>query len=76
MQTQTLMQGEWYHSVDCSHCGALVHAFHARAGSDERLPGPGLFSVRCPKCAYRDLYKPNAFTARRYGVENDIVAAH
>lgn len=66
MQTQSLLKGEWYHTVDCSRCGALVHAFHARRGEGERLPGPGLFSVRCGECGYPDLYKPNAFTARRY----------
>ena len=66
MQTQTLQAGEWYHTVDCSRCGALVHAFHARSGEDERLPGPGLFSVRCSECGYPDLYKPNAFKPQRY----------
>jgi DNA-directed RNA polymerase subunit RPC12/RpoP len=76
VQTETFTEGEWYHCVDCSHCGTPVYAFHARAGSDERLPGPGLFSVRCSKCGYRDLYKPNAFTARRYSMESDAAVAH
>ena len=74
MQTNMLQVGEWYHSVDCSHCGSLVHAFHARARDAERLPGPGLFPVRCPECGYRDLYKPNAFTARKY--EGESALAH
>ena len=75
MQTQQLQAGEWYHTVDCSRCGAHVHAFHARTGEGERLPGPGLFPVRCHECAYRDLYKPNAFTAKRYTPERETVGA-
>ena len=74
MQTQNLMFGDWYHTVDCSRCGALVHAFHARSGDGERLPGPGLFSVRCSECGYPDLYTPNAFKTRRYTHERRLVA--
>lgn len=66
MQAETFIAGEWYHTVDCSRCHAAVHAFHARAGSEERLPGPGLFPVRCSRCGYRDLYKPNAFAVRQF----------
>ena len=66
MQTHNFQAGEWYHTVGCSRCGTAVHAFHARTGEAERLPGPGLFSVRCHACGYPDLYKPNAFATRRY----------
>jgi predicted nucleic-acid-binding Zn-ribbon protein len=66
VQAHDLQAGEWYHAVDCTRCGAPVHAFHARSGEGERLPGPGLFSVRCRDCGYPDLYKPNAFSTRRY----------
>ena len=75
MQTQILKSGDWYHTVDCSHCGTLVHAFHARKADAERLPGPGLFPVRCPECGYRDLYKPAAFTPRRYTKARDVAGA-
>ena len=75
MQTQNLQAGEWYHTIDCSRCGAHVHAFHARSGEAERLPGPGLFSVRCGECGYPDLYKPNAFTTRRYTEDRLSVAS-
>jgi predicted nucleic-acid-binding Zn-ribbon protein len=66
VQTQSLQAGKWYHTVECSRCGAAVHAFHARSGDGERLPGPGLFSVRCDRCGYPDLYKPSAFKTRRF----------
>jgi predicted nucleic-acid-binding Zn-ribbon protein len=66
MQADSIQAGEWYHSVECSHCGGVVYAFHARSGQQERLPGPGLFAVRCPQCRCTDFYRPNAFTARPY----------
>ena len=74
MQTHNLQAGEWYHTVDCSRCRTPVHAFHARSGETERLPGPGLFSVRCSECGYPDLYKPNAFTTRRYSRQRRLAA--
>ena len=75
MQTQSLEHGEWYHTVDCSRCGTAVHAFHARSGASERLPGPGLFSVRCSECGYPNLYKPNAFRTQRYSRERVVEMA-
>jgi hypothetical protein len=67
MQVHNPTAGEWYHTIDCSKCGAAVHAFHARSGPEERLPGPGLYSVRCGACGYPDLYRPTAFIARKAG---------
>lgn len=65
MQAETIRAGQWYHTVDCTRCGSAIHAFHARAGEGEKLPGPGMFAVRCIDCGYRDLYKPTIFQVRR-----------
>ena len=67
MQVDKPAAGEWYHTIDCAKCGSAVHAFHARSGPEERLPGPGLYSVRCAACGYPDLYKPAAFIPRKAG---------
>ena len=69
MQVHKATAGEWYHTVDCAKCGVAIHAFHARSGPEERMPGPGLYQVRCGECGYPDLYKPTAFIPRRAGVE-------
>lgn len=69
MQVHSPTIGEWYHTVDCSKCGVAVHAFHARSGPEERMPGPGLYQVRCGACGYPDLYKPTAFIPRKAGAE-------
>jgi predicted nucleic-acid-binding Zn-ribbon protein len=69
VQAHDLQAGQWYHTVDCTRCGVAVHAFHASSGEGERLPGPGLLSVRCRECGYPELYKPNAFSTRRFTKE-------
>jgi predicted nucleic-acid-binding Zn-ribbon protein len=71
MQVHNLIAGEWYHTVDCSKCGSAIHAFHARSGPEERLPGPGLYQVRCGQCGYPDLYKPATFVPRKMGAETE-----
>ena len=72
MQVHNPTLGEWYHTVECSKCGAAVHAFHARSGPEERMPGPGLYQVRCGGCGYPDLYKPAAFIPRKAGADHPV----
>jgi hypothetical protein len=74
MQVDKVVDGERYHTVICGRCNSPIHAFHARS-DDERLPGPGLFSVRCPTCAYPDLYKPAAFAVCFAGQRPELEAA-
>lgn len=75
MQVHKATTGEWYHAVDCAKCGTAIYAFHARSGPEERLPGPGLYQVRCGECGYPDLYKPAAFIPRRAGAEPMMAVA-
>jgi hypothetical protein len=60
------VEGEWYFAIDCAKCRETIFAYPAPDGPTQKLHVQGVLPIRCPSCAYPDVYRPRLFRTLQY----------